>query len=148
MNASPPLLHRVLQGGLNMQLYDVSLNGEVTGSVCVTKEGLYTRFRCQCKLPDTQIRRLILVCNGRETDLGICVPQEDHYAVNKKIQSRQIGEGEMAFRITSTQQKCDGRFVSILGNEPFSYISELEHMRLCVDNDRYGALLTNHPISQ
>lgn len=131
-----------------MQMCKVWMGGEVAGSVCITKEGLYTRFLCQCKLPDNDIYRLLLTCNGLNTDLGICVPQGEYYMVNKVVKSRQIGDGEMCFRITSTTEKNKDRFIPMLSDKPFDYISQLENMMLCVDNHGYGIIIRDHAISQ
>lgn len=131
-----------------MHMCKVWLNGEVAGSVCITKEGLYTRFLCQCRLPDNHIYRLSLSCNGQKTDLGICVPQGEYYTVNKIVKSRQIGDGEMCFQIIPTTEKTKDSFIPLLPNQPFDYISKIENMILCVDNDGYGVLIEDHAISQ
>ncbi len=131
-----------------MQACDVWLDGEIAGSVCVTKEGLYTRFFCRCKLPDGQIYRLFVFCDGRGTDLGICVPQGEYYVVNKMVPSRQTGDGEMCFQVLSAADKPKDKVIPVLCNEPFLLISQLERMRLCVDNGRYGILVEDHPISK
>lgn len=130
-----------------MSLYDVSLDGNVIGNVSVTAEGLYTGLLCQCKLPDGQIYRLVLNCNGQKHDLGICVPTGQYYTVNKRVPSKQIGQGEMKFYIVPKYQREDTVFVPISSNARFAYIRELEKLRLIVTNENYGCCISDHPTS-
>lgn len=131
-----------------MPLYDVTLNGKNIGSVCETYKGLYTCFQCQCQLPDTQVYRLRMVCGKQETDLGICVPMGSQFVANKRIQSKQIAEGERVFQIVPNSETSDEIFVPVSCNKPFAYISMLKYVRLCNDSTRYGILFKSQPKSK
>ena len=126
-----------------MQLYDVTLNGDVVGSVRVTCEGLYTRFQCHCQLPDEQIYRLLLCCGEQEIDLGICVPMGIHFGVNKMCPNKQITDGDKVFRIIRASQGKSAECVPVLTDNVFDGISMLESARLYFDNGQYGILFDN-----
>lgn len=129
-----------------MEIYDVFMDKKIVGHVCVTKEGLYTKFVCQCKLPDKELYRLILSCCDKEIDLGICLPQGECYTVNKNVPNKRIGEGKMEFYIASKRIKCN--FIPIRIDAPFSYVSELENSRFAVKNGTYGILVADHSVSK
>ncbi len=131
-----------------MQLYDVTLNRDIIGSVRVTYEGLYTRFQCHCQLPDEQIYRLLLCCGEQEIDLGVCIPMGTHFGVNKMCPNKQIADGDKVFRVICASQNKSAEFVPVLTDNAFDGISMLESARLYLDHGQYGILFDNHPKSK
>jgi hypothetical protein len=129
-----------------MGIYDVFMDKKIVGHVCVTKEGLYTKFVCQCKLPDKELYRLVLSCCDKETDLGICVPQGEYYMVNKDVPNKKIGEGKMEFTIVT--KRIISNFIPLRPGAPFPYLSELANSRFAVENGAYGILITDHSVSK
>ncbi len=128
--------------------YDVTCGENVVGRVNVTKEGLYTRFQCICNLPDDGVYRALMICGNQKTDLGICVPNQSQFAVNKRLQSKCIPDGEMAFVIVPASQTDSRRFIPVSSGMPFDCISALAHARLCNRNGSYGILIEDQLISK
>ena len=55
------MAHKLCHGGAVMEgIYDVMLADETVGTVEVTKQGLYYRFDCRCRLSGTVICRISL----------------------------------------------------------------------------------------
>ena len=138
-----PLLHTLQQGGAFMERYDVTLNGEIVGKVCATREGLYTRFQCHCQLPDAQMYRLHMICDGQKLDLGVCVPAGTQFGVNKSLQTKQIGDGEKKFCVVCALQNNSSDLVPVSTDTAFEAIFRLEHARLYRQNGQYGILFDN-----
>lgn len=125
-----------------MEIYDVMLGDGVIGDVAVTKEGLYVRFSCKCKLPDTQIYRLMVWCDGKKIDLGVCVPEGNWFVLYRRVQRKHIGEGKMRFSV-SLNKTCSGEcFVPIDPQKPFPYLASLRNVSLQKQGGCFGVLLS------
>ena len=130
-----------------MEMFNVTLNNEIVGSVCVTCVGLYMNFECSCRIPKDKIYRLHMNCCGKNFDLGICVPAESQFVVHKKIQAKQIPEGEKIFYLESGSQCKNCRFVAVSADAPFAHISMLEDANLYRHHDKYGIVIKDQPKS-
>ncbi len=126
-----------------MNLYNVMYKNEIAGKAEVTVEGLYTYFHCVCTLPQTDIFRIRMTCDGRSVDLGVCVPFEGKYVVNKKISTKHAGAGEMAFEIVSSQNNSEKMFIRLDENKAFPCISKLKNATLSVSNETVGILISD-----
>lgn len=81
------------------ETYDIRWQNEIAGTVRAEKQGLYHCFHCRCSLPDDGMYR-IHVCSGDKwEDLGICIPVEGKFGMDKKIPQKRLGEGELTFRL-------------------------------------------------
>lgn len=125
-----------------MSCYDVKYEGQTVGSVTVSKEGLYYRFSCRCKPRKTALYKLTVFCDGRTTDIGICVPQENGFGLDKQIPVKRVGEGDMKFQLMPRGQSISKRKVPLIPGAPFAYISELEHSHLILNNGNYEICLS------
>lgn len=118
--------------------YPVLYEKNHAGKIVVQRKGLYYHFYCRCVLPQDNIYRLIVVCNAERESLGILVPQEDSFVLNKKIPMKHIGEGNMTFTVTANREVPRGNFVPISPVEPFSYLSQLKKSFLIIRNNQLG----------
>ena len=124
-----------------MECYDVKFENQTVGSVFTEKEGLYYRFCCQCKLSKSAVCRLVVSCNGRTTDIGICVPQADGFGLEKRIPAKKIGEGQMQFEILPCNQVAPMAKIQVDPSSPFKYISELQNGFLRINDGCYEIVL-------
>lgn len=106
--------------------YSVAMGGNHCGKVTVSRQGLYYRIQCRCLLPSEDIWRLQVACGTRRENLGVLVPMEDRFGLDTKMPVKQLGEGDLVFTVISKRQPVQGRFVPILDEEPFAYISRLK----------------------
>lgn len=143
-----PLLHTVQQGGVSLDKFDVTYHGNIVGSVCTTREGLYTRFQCTCHLPDNEIYRLLMTCGEGEQDLGVLIPDGQQFAVNKRLQNKYITNKEMAFQIIPSSRQNNEKVFSISSDKPFDHIPMLEYARLSKQNGSYQIMITDQPRSK
>jgi hypothetical protein len=96
-----PLLHILAARGCSLLPgYQVTLSSVPAGTVDVTEEGLYLRFRCRCKAPKGRIYRLFACCNDWSYDLGILIPDGEFFVTDKKLPKK-------------TFPLCDFRFMML-----------------------------------
>lgn len=111
-----------------------------TGTVKVTREGLYYRFSCRCRLSGETMHRLVVFTDAGQVDLGVCVPMEGCFGVERKLPCKRFGENPQ-FRLLPKHEGMQGRFVPIYPEEPFMYISKLNKAFLEVRNGQPGILI-------
>lgn len=105
-----------------------------TGVVRVAKEGLYYRFSCRCNLTGEVMHRLVVRTDAGQVDLGVCVPMDGCFGVEKKMPCKCFGKNPQ-FQLLPKHEGVKGRFVPVYPEEPFVYISKLKKAFLEV---RYG----------
>lgn len=107
--------------------YEIRQGDKCIGRVIVEKQGLYYRFSCRCR-PDGEIMyRLTVSCGGEREDLGVCVPMDGQFGVEKKVPCKRFGDGTPEFRLLPKNEKVQqGKFVPVYPEEPFAYIRRLE----------------------
>ena len=93
------------------------------------KSGLYYKFFCKCIPPDSGAYRVILICEETEINLGICVPNNEYFILNKQVPVKYIEEGEWSFSLRSVTNVNDIR-IAVLENEPFPMLHQLEMAHL------------------
>ena len=124
-----------------MQCYNVMLNGCIVGTAIVETEGLYLRFRIRCKPPDSQIYRLVMLCGSQQMDLGVCVPEDDHFVLNKRIQSKLVGEGEPQFFLAVRKNVDSTLFIQVDTEKPFGHLDRLPAARFEIRDGACGLAL-------
>ena len=111
------------------------------GTVRVEKQGLYYRITCRCRIKNGEIHRLVVSCGGRTENLGICVPMEGGFGVEKRIPCKHLGTGTPEFLLLAKQEQPVGKFVAVYPDEPFSYMARLKGAYLARQADRMGIVL-------
>lgn len=122
--------------------YEVFFGSQPVGRVQVTKQGLYYRFFCRCRISGDVVCRLFAQCGENRENLGVVVPVEDGFGLDTRIPAKKLGEGEMEFRlIPKTEQVSQGKFVPISPEEPFLYIQRLQNAFLAYQDGKPGAVI-------
>lgn len=92
----------------------------------VTRQGLYYRFVCRCKLTGDVVCRLYISCGGQQENLGVVVPTGDGFGLNTRLPAKRFREGEPSFSLIPKHEIDSGQFVPIVPEEPFAYIERLK----------------------
>ena len=79
--------------------YEIQYEGKTAGSVRVEKQGLYHCFHCQCAMPDEKMYRIHVVAGDDREDLGICIPVDGGFGMDKRIPAKRLGEGTPVFEL-------------------------------------------------
>ena len=120
--------------------YEIKQGGSSVGQVCVERQGLYYRFVCRCRLAGG-IYRLVVSCGGKREDLGILVPLEEGFGLEKRIPVTRMGEGKPEFLLMCKENVRKEKFVSVYPEEPFSYMARLKDAYLERREGQLGILL-------
>ena len=121
--------------------YSVSFRNKPCGKVQVLRQGLYYRFICRCQLREENLCRLHVSCGGKQEELGVLIPTESGFGLDKKIPAKYLGEGIPEFRLYTKNERQDGQFVPIIAEEPFSYIAKLKKAYLTRKNGQTGVII-------
>lgn len=125
-----------------MKKYDVLLGNIKVGETEIETDGLYSRFRCRCKLPDKGVHRVVAVYKAGSLDLGICVPDGTYFSARAKIPTKLLGTGEPHFYAISAEAE-DAVFVPLDEQKSFEYISRLTEARFTIRAGKKGLLLND-----
>ena len=130
------------RGALHMEgIYGVMFGGKQCGKVQVLRQGLYHRFICRCSLSGEVLCRLRVRCGEKEEELGLLVPSDGVFGLDRRIPAKRLGEGTPEFALYVRREAGDGRFVPIVPEEPFGYISRLKDAYLVRRNGQAGILI-------
>ncbi len=121
--------------------YEITMGSQRVGQITVTKQGLYYRFSCRCRLASDVMCRVMAAAGGKEESLGILVPMEGCFGLDTKLAAKRFLSGNPKFRIVPDQVHAKGKFVPIYPEEPFSYIEKLKDAYLARQNGQIGVMI-------
>lgn len=127
-----------------MQKMNVSLDGRVVGTVKIQKIGLYYQICCRCKLPAGKLYRLKAICERNTVDLGICVPLEDDFAVDKRIPVKYLNIGNITFHLIANGEESNDIFIPLETEKPFSNLQNIMDAKFERRDSVPGLLIINH----
>ena len=131
------------------KVYAVSFGPKEAGKVQVSREGLYYRFRCRCRLSGDVVCRLKVVCGDKEESLGVVVPMDDGFGLDTKIPAKRLGEGDMTFYLAPkgvpaselSLPRQPVQMMAIYPEEPFAYIAKLKQAFFVRQNGQAGVVI-------
>ena len=121
--------------------YQIGQGGSSQGTVTVEKQGLYYHFSCRCRLSGEVMYRLVAVTEEGKVDLGVCVPMDGVFGVEKRIPCKRVGTGRPEFQLLPKHEGMQGRFVPIYPEEPFAYMTKLKDSFLAVRSGQVGIVV-------
>ncbi len=120
--------------------FDVKIGDVPVGTVSVEKQGLYYYFSCRCRLSGRGMHRLVVSCGGTKADLGICVPLEGVFGLDKRLPCKRFSPGKPEFALIPRGNQ--GKFVPVYPEEPFAYMSKLKDAFLEIRDGQAGIVIT------
>ena len=81
------------------ETYDITHEGAPVGTARMEKQGLYYVFSCRCRLPEEGLYRIHAINGDGREDLGICIPVDGVFGMDKKVPQKRIGEGILTFEL-------------------------------------------------
>lgn len=121
--------------------YAVTFGNRQCGKVQVLQQGLYYRFVCRCRISGDVLCRLRVSCGGKREELGVLIPTDDGFGLDKKVPVKYFDEGIPEFTLYAKADAPDGKFVPIIPEEPFSYITKLKTAYLVRKGGQAGILI-------
>ena len=123
--------------------YEVFFGNQQAGKVQVTRQGLYYRFVCRCRLTGEVVCRLYVSCGGQQENLGVVVPMGDGFGLDTRQPVKRFREGEPSFSLIPKNEVPSGQFVPIIPEEPFAYLERLKTSFLVKKYGQMGILLVD-----
>lgn len=114
---------------------------DTVGSACVNRCGLYYHIVCKCELIGKDHFRIVASCDGKQVDLGVCVPIEGGFGLQTRIPVKRLGEGELCFKVVSGNAASSELFIPVSESEPFLHLSMLDTAYLVKRNGQTGVCL-------
>ncbi len=93
------------------ETYDITFEAAPVGTARMEKQGLYYRFVCRCRLPEEGLYRIHVILGDKREDLGICVPVDGTFGMDKMISAKRLGGGTPAFELVIKDWKPPERKV-------------------------------------
>ena len=87
------------------------------------------------------MHRLLAVTDMGTVDLGVCVPVDGGFGVERSVPCKKVGEGVPEFQLVPKHERMGGRFVPVYPEEPFAYLSRLKDSFLSVRNGVPGIVI-------
>ncbi len=109
---------------------EILLGGQTIGQAQVTREGMYYRIYCRCRLSGEVAYKVQVQCGDNIQDLGLLAPENGAFCLTCRIPMKHLGEGEMRFTAIPRSVQTLGEFVPISVDEPFAYLARLENAYL------------------
>ena len=121
--------------------FDVKIGNETVGRMAVERVGLYYRFSCRCDLSGNTVHSVAAVCGGNRVHLGICVPMDGQFGLDKKLPCKQFPSGKMEFLLIPKGENQGRRFVPVYPEEPFAYMAKLKEAFLEIRDGQVGVCI-------
>ena len=110
--------------------WNVNFEGRIVGTCRIWREGLYARFSCRCNRVAEDICRLFLCCGEVTVDLGILVPVENGFGLDRRLPLRSLpDESYPEFCIRLPERPLVGKFIPVKEGEAFCALSRLADAR-------------------
>lgn len=121
--------------------YSVSFGGQTVGKVIVSREGLYYRFCCRCRITGDVVCKVVVYCGGIQESLGILAPVGVEFGLKKKVAARRFPNEKPEFRVVPSRPDKNDIFIPIKPEEPFAYIEKLKDAYLVRQNGILGVII-------
>ena len=133
------------------ETYDILCDGEPVGTARVEKAGLYRSFFCRCYLPREGLYRIHAICGENREDLGICIPIDDAFGMDKKIPAKRLGDSALQFELVPKDWQPQEQippepapeelFIPVSEEESFEHLDKLENAVMEVRDGEVGILV-------
>ena len=112
-----------------MEQFDVLYNDKCIGTVRVVEEGLYRRFLGKISLKEKRFYRLFILSDSSFVPVGLCMPVNDGYEIEKSLPARHLPKGKWNFIITEGEITMK-QYTPIEEDNPFPLIHRLQYGHL------------------
>ena len=121
--------------------YAILQGTDKVGTAVVTQEGLYYRISCRCRYGGEPMRRIFMNLGDQQLDLGVCVPVDGQFGLEKRIPRKNLVSGTPQFRLMPKYRRTDRLFVPVYPEEPFAYMAKLKDAFLEIREGQIGVLI-------
>ena len=84
-------------------MYDILFENKCVGRAEMSREGLFYCIRCTCIPPERGTYTITLTDGERNRNLGICVPEGDHFTLFTRLACKHMTADKPVFRLVNGQ---------------------------------------------
>lgn len=111
---------------------EVFFEGRPVGTVELTRDGLYYRLECRCRMPGQEIRRLY--ADGAR--IGVMIPEAGELVLKTKVAAKRLKPG-CRFSLEENGEE----FIPIRPGEPFCRLDKVRMGKLAFREGEPGLFL-------
>ena len=100
------------------------------------KEGLYYRFTCVCVPPSDGLHRISVSDGSAVRDLGICVPDGDHFYLSARLPVKYLKGTQLSFALTASEDRQKVLRIPVESGAEFKNLVQLDRARLEIANGK------------
>ena len=119
--------------------YSIYSGEQCVGTVAVSREGLYYRFDCRCRLEKRELCKICVNCGEDQILLGTPIPDGQQFRLCRKLPVKCFA-GETP-RFTVTGNGKSEIFIEVRENEPFLHLKDLKKAVFRVRNGIAGIVI-------
>lgn len=120
--------------------YDIKLENQSVGIVCVEHVGLYTQFQCRCTFKKEGSYRIMAQYGASCINLGLCVPENNVFVTRMKVATKKLNGEIPHFFAVDTKNK-DLKFFPVKPEHNISCIANLPEAKFYIENGVPGILI-------
>lgn len=137
MNETPPQRIKCGMGVLVLEgTYPVYYHEQIVGTANLTKEGMHWCIYCHCQYPLNGRLAIKIQKESECVDLGLCVPYENGFGLQKRVSVKILGQGSLRFLLEKQEKR---KFIPI--SVPFAHIAKIPKGNLRTENGKYGVYI-------
>ena len=121
--------------------WNVYVEERTVGACRLWREGLYICISCRCERAGEGICRLELRCGEETVDLGVLVPTDGGFGLDRKLSARSIPSGELRFYLKIPGRQVKEKFIPVREGEAFPCLSKLTDARFGEREGQVGVFL-------
>ena len=122
-------------------MYEVMLGGQSIGKAELHKEGGMWCIRCKCRLSGELPYQVRMICGDTQRCLGLLVPENGAFVLTARIPAKLLADAQPRFIAEPRRPNLRGNFVPIRADEPFAYLSSLEHAFMAIRDGKQGIVI-------
>ena len=123
--------------------WNVYFGDKPIGTCRLVRQGLYWQVSCRCAASIDGICRLRLQCGDEAADLGVLVPMNGAFGLDRTIPVKNLPQGQPRFAVIPQDPRPEEEFIPVGEGEEFPYLSRLPEARFARRGSRTGIVLTH-----
>lgn len=122
-------------------IYDISFDGQAVGTAKISREGLYYRFDCECRLKKKELFKICISCGDENFILGTPIPEGQQFQLHTKLPIKRFSGQAPCFFITGNKEENAEAFIPVHPDAPFLYLKELKNAVFCIQDGVSGIVI-------
>ena len=125
--------------------YPIFCDERNVGTANVRMAGLYMQISCMCRFSDQKIYKLYAQCAGRNFPLGIPIPNNGVFMLEKRIPAKCLQEADIRFIALCNNSASDENAYCVFQDKPFDQLADINESSYLQQNaDRVQIMIPSN----